>query len=536
MRKDTMAPERYFQSRALRLYSVSTLAMTALLSACGSEPGDPLRRDAASRDVLVDAPRLDAGGTLLDAGDQPVDVSSVGGAIVDGGPIDAPALEVGPADVAAIDGSSAVDGGGIDGSALRACSSLVNPLYIMTGDCQVPGLKALGKLLRHGANPVTLVWFVSPSCTIIDAVYNGTPLQQTPLFIPDDPAWDPVAGSMPSCALEPGGHAIDIGMPVGYPDSCTTQPAPSDVVAVKGPVQSLIFITPHSASPEAISSEQAALVFGTGATANIAPWLDESFYFVLKPAMAVQFGLAATIGVTASKWHGQAMSLPSELANKVAASTAPEKTIGILGGQIFDTGNSRATLKALAFQARGQSSAYLPDSRATSFDKRNLRDGHYVPWNQLVYYAKATSVDGGAREVANPTAKLVIDILSNHENPAAPAGLDPVALVAKSGIVPICAMAVSRKTEGGDLSPFSPPEPCGCYFESTVGTVPASCVACTSTTGCAAGTTCRHGFCEADDGRTSLSDCSVLPAAATHAQIINNACTAGARSELSLTP
>lgn len=178
----------------------------------------------------------------------------------------------------------------------------------------------------------------------------------------------------------------------------------------------------------------------------------------------------------------------------------------------------------------------MPDSRVTSFDKRNLRDGHYVAWNQLVYLAKAASVDGGAPEVANPTAKLVIDILSNNVNPALPTGIDPVALVAKSGIVPICAMAVTRKAEGGDLLPFSPADPCGCYFESTVGTVPASCVACTSSSGCAAGTTCRHGFCEADDGRTSLSDCSALPADATHAQLINNACTAGERSELSVAP
>jgi hypothetical protein len=520
--------------------------MGALVPACGSEPGEPIRRDAGNRDVAAGGSRLDGGGEAsFDVG---IDVQTLDGVSVDSGPVDVAAVDAPVVDVALLDvskdlppmdGMAAVDGmagTGVDGGALPACSSLVNPLYIMTGDCQVPGLKALGKLLRHGANPITLVWFVSPSCTIIDAVYNGTPLQQTPLFIPDDPAWNPVAGSMPSCALESGGHPIDIGMPVGYPDSCTTQAAPSDVVAIKGPVQSLLFITPHSASPEGISSEQAALAFGTGATANIAPWLDESFYFVLKPAMAVQFGLAATIGVTASKWRGQAMSLPSELANKVAASTAPEKTIGILGGQIFDTGNNRATLKALAFQAKGQRSAYLPDSRATSFDKRNLRDGHYVAWNQLVYYAKATSVDGGAREVANPTAKLVIDILSNHENPAVPAGIDPVALVAKSGIVPICAMAVSRKTEGGELSLFSPPDPCGCYFESTVGTVPASCVACTPTTVCATGTTCRHGFCEADDGSTSLSDCSVLPAGATHAQIINDACTPGARSEIALTP
>jgi len=67
------------------------------------------------------------------------------------------------------------------------------------------------------------------------------------------------------------------------------------------------------------------------------------------------------------------------------------------------------------------------------------------------------------------------------------------------------------------LSPYTPSEPCGCYYESTVGTVPTSCVACTAGAGtCAAGTSCHHGFCEADDGRTSLSDCSALPSNASH--------------------
>ncbi len=434
--------------------------------------------------------------------------------------------------------ASAIDGGvtGVDaasdGAVLPACSSLINPVYIMTGDCQVPVLKSLGKLLRASANPITLVWFVSPSCTIVDALYSGTPLQQIPSYIPDDATWDPVAGAVPSCALENSGHSIDIGMPVGFPEACTSTPPPSDVVAFKGPVQSLLFVVPHSASPQAISSQQAAQVFGTGSAAAISPWLDEDFYFILKPAMAVQFSLGALIGVPAAKWHGQAVNLPSTLATKVATSTSPEETIGILGGEIFDSGNNRANLKALAFQAVGQTHGFLPDSTATAFDKRSLRDGHYVPWNQLVYLAEASSPDGGPAQATNSAARLVIDILTNRADPDMPSGLDPVALVAQGGLVPLCAMAVTRTTEGGDLSLFAPPDPCGCQYERTVGVVPATCVACATGADCAEpGTTCRHGYCEADDGRTSLGDCSPLPAGATHAQIINNPCAVNARFE-----
>ena len=44
------------------------------------------------------------------------------------------------------------------------------------------------------------------SCTIIDALYNGTPLTQVPSYIPSDPTWDPSTGAVPSCALESGGR------------------------------------------------------------------------------------------------------------------------------------------------------------------------------------------------------------------------------------------------------------------------------------------------------------------------------------------
>jgi hypothetical protein len=149
----------------------------------------------------------------------------------------------------------------------------------------------------------------------------------------------------------------------------------------------------------------------------------------------------------------------------------------------------------------------------------------------VFYLTKVLADDGGTLEPVNANAKLFIDILTNTADPGIPSGLDPVALVAQKGIVPLCAMTVTRSVEGGNLSLFAPPDPCGCYFESKLatGTVPASCTACTATTTCAAGMTCRHGFCEADDGRTALSDCSALASGATHAQIINNSCAVGAR-------
>jgi hypothetical protein len=506
----------------------TSLLLVGFAGGCGSDasssPDAPVLtgKDGSPAEPLVDAPIVSG----TEVGDLATDQASA-------------AFDVGTGvDVAAIDGARApnVDGGpsgldgGIDGAGLPACSSLVNPLYIMSGDTQVPVLKALGKALRQSANPMTLVWYATGSCTIIDALYNGTPLKQTPSYIPDDPAWDASSGAVPSCALESSGHAIDVGIPIVFPESCTTTPAPAGLAAFKGPVQSMIFVVPHSASPEAISSEQARLVFGTGSTANVLPWTDENFYFIRPATKGTQVSLGALIGVPAAQWHGQQINLSPDLATKVASSTSPEKTIGILGSEILDTGTNRTTIKTLAFQTVGQTNGFLPDSTATAFDKRNVRDGHYAAWAHVIYLTKVTGADGGAPSPVNADAKLMIDILTDTANPAVPASIDPVTVVSQKGLVPLCAMTVTRSSEGGSLSLSSPSDPCGCYYENLVGKAPATCVACSVAAPCAAaGTTCRHGFCEADDGRTSLSDCSALPATATHAQLINNTCTAGAR-------
>ena len=545
-----------------------SLVFAAALPGCGSEsvskPADAavpnVGLDAAQPDLAVaeDTANPNVG---LDAAqpDTTVDVPVFGDTAIDAG-LDAPQTDAVIDTVVAVDGASpsagsdgaqpdivadtatAVDVGPVadgavgDGGPSIACSSLVNPLYVMTGDTQVPVLKTLGKALRQSANPITLVWYATGSCTIIDALYHGTPLTQIPSYIPGDAAWDPSTGAVPSCALEIGGRNVDIGIPIVFPAACSSDTPPADLAAFKGPVQSMLFVVPHAASPVAISSEQAALVFGTGPTANIAPWTDQNFYFIRTPTKGVEVSLGALIGVPPAQWHGQQIAASNDVATKVAASTQPEKTIGILGSETFDSATNRTNLKALAFQAVSQTNGYLPDSTATAFDKRSLREGHYVAWAHVFYLTKVSSTDGGAPdggvpEPVNANAKLFIDILTNTANPGIPSGLDPVALVAQKGIVPLCAMAVTRSTEGGPLSLFAPPDPCGCYYESklSTGTVPASCVTCTASASCTGGTTCRHGYCEADDGRTSLSDCSPLAGAATYAQIINNTCTTGTR-------
>jgi hypothetical protein len=520
----------------IALAGVCSLALAAVLPGCGSDTGSQPVDAAKDASVAVDAFLPEAG---LDSAQTNISVDTAlaidaAGAVdvtIQDANLDVAQPDTAVDSVTGVDAGSAVDGASIDGAALPLCSSLVNPLYLMSGDTQVPVLQALGKALRQSANPVTLVWFATGSCTIINAVYNGTPLTQVPSYIPADPNWNPITGTVPSCALESGGHNPDIGIPIVFPSACTTATPPANLGAFTGPAQSMVFVVPHSASPDAISSGQAKLVFGQGSAGNITPWTDPTFYFIRPSTKGTEVSLGALIGLPAAKWLGNQINASNDVATDVATSTSPEKTIGILGSEIYDSATNRANLRALAFQAVGQTNGYLPDSTATAFDKRSLREGHYAAWSHVFYLTTVASVDGGAAQPVNGNAKLFIDILTNTADPGLPAGLDPVALVAQKGLIPLCAMTVDRAAEGGDLSLFAPPDPCGCYYESTVGKAPTSCVACTTSTTCAAGTTCRHGYCEADDGRTSLTDCSALPAGATNVQLLNNTCTAGARFE-----
>ena len=425
--------------------------------------------------------------------------------------------------VAAADAGGEVSGdatGGPDAPSLPACASLTNPLYIMSGDTQVPILKTLGKALRQDSSPVTLVWQATGSCTIIDVVYNGTTLKQNLSYIPDDPTWDAASGTVPTCTPNAAGAAVGVGIPIVFPASCTTTPAPVTVKAFKGPIQSFVFVVPKTSTAQALSAEEAYMVFGFGAAGQVGPWIDETFYFVRPATKGTQVSLGALIGVPAAKWKGRPIDQSTSVAAMVAASTTPDKTIGILGTEIYDGATNRAALRALSFEASGQDGGYFPDSTVATFNKRNVRDGHYAGWSHVFYL---TTVDGGGA-VTDARAGRLIDILTGAPGAAAPAGIDPLALVAGKGLVPLCAMNVQRGVEGGPLSSNQPAEPCGCFYESAVGTAPPSCTPCSTSAACGgADQQCRHGFCESSDGRTSLTDCPSAPPG--DAAISNHPCT-----------
>ena len=373
------------------------------------------------------------------------------------------------------------------------CSTLPNPVFIQNGDTQEPLMKQLGKALRESTvNPITIVYRNSGSCTNIEAMYSGTKLTVNPSYVPsaaEDPTWDPSKPS-PQCTIAPGGEDLDLAISALFVTACNPDPAPAGLAVFTGPVQPYLFVVPQASSQEAIWAEEAYFTFGFGNSGTANPWTDESFFHIRTATKSTLLTIAANITVPAVKMKGIPWDKSSEVMAAVSASPEPDKTIGLLGAELYD--QNRDALNALAFKAFGQRHAYYPDSTRESFDKQNVRDGHYTIWSPTEYIAK---VDGQGDIVDPDVAYIVGLILGSGVDPEP--DFEPLdILVGGVKLVPDCAMKVKRGGEGADLSPYDPAEPCHCYFEATLGTPSASCTECEDDSPCGGGT-CRHGYCEA---------------------------------------
>lgn len=397
------------------------------------------------------------------------------------------------------------DAGPSDGGATPACASLPNAVYLQIGDTQEPVIKALGKALRDSAvNPMTVVYVTSGSCTNIDAFYGGTNLTVNPKYIPADaerPGWT-AADASPSCSMQSGGHPLDLANSALFVSSCNPAAPPAGVALFQGPVQAYTLVVPKASTQVAMTAEEAYFTFGFGNAGQVGPWHDEAFLFIRPSTKSTLLTWAALIGVPAARWKGVREESSSQVLNAVAASTAPEKTVGLLGAEIYDA--ARASVSALAYRTWGQRLAYYPDSTPTSFDKKNVRDGHYAAWSPTVWLAR---VDAQGRPT-DARVKYLIDALLGSPAIAPAPDFRPLDLVISRGLVPDCAMQVTRAFEAGDLAPYHPASPCGCYFESKVGGASPE---------CADGGVADGGL-PADAGT-----CFASPT--THAQLINQ-CTA----------
>jgi hypothetical protein len=376
--------------------------------------------------------------------------------------------------------------------AQTACDTLTNPVYMQIGDTQQPLIKDLGRALRDNpAQPVTLVYITSGSCDNIAAIYEDTPIELNMLYIPsveEDPDW--VASDPPlQCVPPVGGVVPDIANSNVFISACPGgEDTPMGIGVYSGPVQAYVMAVPEDSDEIAMTAEEAYFVFGFGADGMVDPWDDEEQMFIRTTSKSTLLSWAANVTVPAARWKGIMFDKSSDVVAALQNSTAPAKAVGILGAEVYD--RFRDTLDVLAYRAFDQRYAYYPDSTRTAHDKRNVRDGHYTVWSPTVYLTKVDVDD----EPVNLFAGYVIDLILGVTADPTP-NFNPTEIVAAQGLIPDCAMAVSREFEGGELSLYEPAEPCGCYYDSLNAPDEVTCETCGPADPCADGV-CRNGFCE----------------------------------------
>ena len=314
--------------------------------------------------------------------------------------------------------------------------------------------------------------------------------------------YDENTGVAKSCTLQED-HPADLGMSALFAETCST-PLPIDVQDLLGPVNPVGFTAPATSNERVISGEGAYRVYGV-VPSGVAPWDSEEFIFRRRPSSGNQTTIALTLGLENAAMRGRDSNGSSNMLKAMQGSSSPHKTIGISSSEILDI--NRASMKWLAYQHFGQPVGFYPDSEATTFDRRNVRDGHYFVWIPLHVYARVSKGEiAGApgQPVVGDTrtataVKTLAQLMTNRIAAPNPA-VDLFSALGKIGNVPQCAMRVTRTKEGAQLTPFKPSLSCACAFEAAVpnGIAPADCTRCTDNKQCTnpARSSCSFGFCE----------------------------------------
>lgn len=374
------------------------------------------------------------------------------------------------------------------------CDTLPNPVYLPATTDIRPALSLLAPALSStaaGADRMTIVYRSLSSCNATDYLRANTDLDGTGIYWTLDAAGDPVENG---CDVPAGVKAAVAASDITW-QTCYGEAPPAGIAEWRSYVQTFLLVVPKNSSQNAITATEAYFVlkFGGEADRQVPPWTNPDFVMIRSAASSTQLVIGLASGIPGTMWspHLTNSSAGSGgVVNKVKAENATgnaEATLGILSAQRYD--RERDNVKGLSFQSFDQClGAFLPDSTSASFDKKNVRDGHYTVWANLRLMARTDAT--GAPSDAN--AKRLIELLLGERTVP---GVNPIEAAVKAGAVPECAMKVQRAFDGGPLSTYDPPEPCHCFFEATVPGGATTCTACANDTACGTGK-CRYGYCE----------------------------------------
>ncbi|MET0792668.1 MAG: hypothetical protein ABW061_14200 [Polyangiaceae bacterium] len=392
----------------------------------------------------------------------------------------------------------------------KACADLAahgKVVYITGSSAAKPFLQQIAQQLV--AQNIFIVYESTGSCIGVDAVLNGTPMTTGPNAAALSATyWDSSASTGVACDLPADGVAADIGASDVFAQSCAGfELANLDAQQVRdahGPIQTMTFAVPANSAYSEISAEAAYFAFGFGASGGIqdtsgtvAIWNNEDYLFKRSATSGTQAMLAAAIGVPAAVWKGKSHKTSDDVAASIQAAGQKQDTanaaLGILAADYIDSKNLRAQVRVLAFQDSAQHCAVFPDSTSNAKDKRNVRDGHYPVWGPLHLLLR---VDGLGNPLNPANRQAVTDIVGYLSGTKAlPNGVQLINVYAQSGLVPECAMHVTRSKDGGNIVPYRPSSPCSCLFD-VKATGSTSCTACVVQGDCNSGETCSQGYCE----------------------------------------
>lgn len=375
------------------------------------------------------------------------------------------------------------------------CSSLPEPTYLTATPSAEPLVQKVASLLqRSDSQRTTVIYQIRPSCKGLEIlVKDNLPascateacMRGKALFY----TLDPRDTEPKECDLDSAGTKADLVLSDVFPQSCPAYAtsSPSGIIDTTGPVSPYTLTMMKSATEPAILAEEAHFVYGAGRAANIKPWLSDAAIVHLGTQDSGTLILGQRIKLTPARFRGTVVVTAEDLINTLY--TDSEHGIGILPTTLAD--RRRSELRPLGFQAIGQKGAFFPDRRSTSFEKQNVRDGHYPLWGYLHTVLQ--------KDPANPSQPLskkgarLSDIFLGKNTVG---GQDSLLLAVQNGYVPQCAMKVTRASDSTTMTVFAPGEPCHCFFEHNISQGNLTCQQCPTGT-CASGGVCRRKYCEA---------------------------------------
>jgi len=352
--------------------------------------------------------------------------------------------------------------------------------------------------LSAKSTPINIIYQVPGSCAGVQNFEAGPlPSGATGHYYTIDSGTGKVV--INSCMFD-GTQSANVAISDVFYESCgsnVTHPMPTTLKDVPGPAQAMLFVVPKAnTTTQYITAAEAADIYGCGYTAGISTFNVMGAIFCRDPNSGTQITIAKNIGIDASVIVPPVCTsvgggTTNGMLGVVGMPTTPTgSTIGFVGADAYDT--YRTYLNSLAFQATGQTYAYYSDSGPSTADRQNVRDGHYTIWGYEHLIVKADS--SGA--ITDPKAADFVGWITGTKTDT---DFDYINTEGSAGTIPQCAMKVQRSTDGGPLSPYNAPDPCGCAFEAAIThSSPSECVTCTGsgTSTCTGGKSCHHGYCE----------------------------------------